>query len=244
MAQPDARTVPQGKRRRPLEGGYARGEETRLRIINAALEVFGLHGFDAASTRMIAAEAGVNLPALQYYFNSKEGVYLACAEHIADRLDARLGPLTRHIAQTVARQNPSREQLLQMLDGLLDTFAELFLGEHELERWVLFIIREQAHPTKAFDIIYDRVMRRVAGACIALVARLLGLPRDNAEVRIRAAALIGQIVFFRTAREAVLRVLGWSDFNGRRLQIVKDVLHAQIMSAFEEPRKAAARRRS
>ena len=244
MTKPSARSSLQGKRRRPSGSGYARGEETRSRIINAALDVFGLHGFDAASTRMIAAKAGVNLPALQYYFNSKEGVYLACAEHIAERLDVRLGPLTERITRALAQENPPREQSLQMLHGLLDTFAELFLGEHELEKWVLFIIREQAHPTKAFDIIFERVMRRVAAACIALVARLLGLPRDNAEVRIRAAAFIGQIVFFRTAREAVLRVLGWSDFSGRRLQVVKDVLHAQITSAFGETRIPAPRRRS
>ena len=244
MSQAGAQSGLPTRRRRPRGGGYARGEETRLKIINAALDVFGLHGFDAASTRMIAAEAGVNLPALQYYFDGKEGVYLACAEHIAERLDARLGPMAQHVTRMLARENPSREQLLEMLDELLDAYAEIFLGEHELEKWVLFIIREQAHPTKAFDIIFERVMRRVAGALVALVSRLTGQPRDNTEVRIRAASLIGQIVFFRTAREAVLRVLGWPDFGGRRLQIVKDVLHAQIMSGLGEPRKAASRRRS
>jgi AcrR family transcriptional regulator len=37
------------------------------------------------STRDIAATAGVNAPALQYYFDNKEGVYFACVEHIAAR---------------------------------------------------------------------------------------------------------------------------------------------------------------
>ena len=70
------------KHRHAIEGGYARGEETRARIVTAALRMFGERGFDGASTRDIATSAGVNAPALQYYFDNKEGVYLACAEHI------------------------------------------------------------------------------------------------------------------------------------------------------------------
>ncbi len=64
-------------RRRPTNGGYARGEETRARIIAVALRLFGDRGFDGVSTREIAEEAGVNPPALQYYFDSK------CAASIA-----------------------------------------------------------------------------------------------------------------------------------------------------------------
>ena len=69
-----ARAIADDRRRRhPAAGGYARGDETRSRIIAAALDVFGTHGFGGASTRMLAESAGVTLPALQYYFASKEG---------------------------------------------------------------------------------------------------------------------------------------------------------------------------
>lgn len=72
------------KLRRTSAGGYARGDETRQRIIEAAIELFGERGFAGASTREIAAMAGVNAPALQYYFENKEGVYRACVEAIAE----------------------------------------------------------------------------------------------------------------------------------------------------------------
>src|SRR5271163_4162490 len=71
------------KHRHTAGGGYPRGEETRARIVAAALKLFGEHGFEGASTRDIAKNAGVNAPALQYYFDNKEGVYLACVEYIA-----------------------------------------------------------------------------------------------------------------------------------------------------------------
>jgi AcrR family transcriptional regulator len=230
------------KRRRPAAGGYPRGDETRSRIIAAALEVFASNGFGGASTRMLAARAGVTLPALHYYFDSKEGVYLACAEHIAERMQVHLGAVTAHIAKTLAQEQPSSAQLLDMLVEFLDQLTNLFLGEHELEKWVLFIIREQAQPTKAFDILFERMMRRVFGACSALVGGLLNRPDTEREVRIRTLALIGRIIFLRTAREAALRVLDWPDFDDQRLALVKDVLHTAVAAEFAADQ--TSRRRS
>jgi AcrR family transcriptional regulator len=233
-----------GRRRRPAAGGYARGEETRARIIAAALDLFGTNGFGGTSTRMLAQRAGVTLPALHYYFDSKEGVYLACAEHIAGRMQAHLGASMGRIAQTLAQGRLSRAQLFELLIGFLDQFADLFLGAHELEKWVLFIIREQAQPTSAFDLLFERMMRRVVAASAGLVARLLDRSETDAEVRIRTLALFGRIIFFRTAREATLRVLHWPDFDGKRLALVKKVLHAQAAAEFGAAAAAGRRRRS
>ena len=241
---PRARAVADdSRRRRPADGGYARGDETRARIISAALEVFGTHGFGGASTRMLAERAGVTLPALSYYFDSKEGVYLACAEHIAERLDERFRALTGGVGEAL-RGAPPHPQLLDMLLGLVDGFADFFLGAHELEKWVMFIIREQAQPTKAFDIIFERVMQRTFNTLAALVSRLIERPASDMEVRIRTFTLIGQLVFFRTAREAALRVTGWRDFDGERLRVVKRVLRAQIAATFAQQHRSARRRKS
>ncbi|QJD95886.1 TetR/AcrR family transcriptional regulator [Mucilaginibacter robiniae] len=49
-------------------------------ILDVAERVFAEHGFDGASTRMISGEAGVNMAMLNYYFGSKEGLFLAIFE--------------------------------------------------------------------------------------------------------------------------------------------------------------------
>jgi len=49
-------------------------------ILDVAERVFSDHGFDGASTRMISGEAGVNMAMLNYYFGSKEGLFLAVFE--------------------------------------------------------------------------------------------------------------------------------------------------------------------
>ena len=44
-------------------GSQQRGEDTRRRILETALELFATDGFEGASTRTLAERAGVNLPA-------------------------------------------------------------------------------------------------------------------------------------------------------------------------------------
>ena len=58
--------------RRESVAAAPRGEDTRQRLIEAALKIFGESGFEGASTRMLADAAGANLAAIPYHFGSKE----------------------------------------------------------------------------------------------------------------------------------------------------------------------------
>jgi AcrR family transcriptional regulator len=55
----------------------------RARIREAAIALFGRHGFDGAGIRAIAAEAGVSPALVVHHFGSKEGLRKACDEHVA-----------------------------------------------------------------------------------------------------------------------------------------------------------------
>ena len=49
-------------------------------ILDAAEKIFAELGYEGASIRAISGEAGVNMAMLNYYFGSKEGVFLAIFE--------------------------------------------------------------------------------------------------------------------------------------------------------------------
>jgi AcrR family transcriptional regulator len=55
-------------------------EDTRQRIIAAALHLFGQIGYTRASTRLIAETAGVNEVTLFRHFGNKKNLLLACME--------------------------------------------------------------------------------------------------------------------------------------------------------------------
>ena len=54
--------------------------DKRQQILDAAVELFAEHGFEATSTRMLAAHAGVNVAMINYYFGSKEKLFEALVE--------------------------------------------------------------------------------------------------------------------------------------------------------------------
>jgi AcrR family transcriptional regulator len=71
-----------------------KSEETRARILNAALTSFRKRGFEAATMRDIARDAGVALGAAYYYFPSKDAIvmdfYRRSCEEMQPRIDAAL----------------------------------------------------------------------------------------------------------------------------------------------------------
>jgi TetR/AcrR family transcriptional regulator len=63
-----------------------RADQTRARILDAAIGEFSESGLAGARTEQIAAAAGVNKALLYYYFRSKEALYAAALEAVAERV--------------------------------------------------------------------------------------------------------------------------------------------------------------
>jgi AcrR family transcriptional regulator len=214
-------------RRRPDVGGYARGEETRARIIGAALRVFADEGFARASTRQIAEASGVTPPALQYYFDSKEGLHRACATAIVGEVWDAMDPARRRIE--AAR---GRDQALDALCDFLDALTEFSLTRPEAAAWKPFIGRAQADGAgPAGAVVLDQISKPLHAAICHAISEVLGLPADSQTVRLKASAVLGPISAFHTGRVGTLAVLGWPDYEGERLEAVKAMLRSHTRAA-------------
>lgn len=60
-------------------GRWRTGQQNKQRIIDAAREHFMRHGYERATVRAIAADAGVDVAMVYYFFASKEGLFTASA---------------------------------------------------------------------------------------------------------------------------------------------------------------------
>jgi AcrR family transcriptional regulator len=67
-----------------------KSEETRTRILEAALALFRKRGFENATMRDIARESGVALGAAYYYFDSKDALVMGFYERAQRELDPLL----------------------------------------------------------------------------------------------------------------------------------------------------------
>ena len=72
-----------------------KSEETRARVLQAALQLFRLKGFEETTMREIAADAGLATGAAYYYFKSKEALVMAFYEQAQQDMN---GPITEALA--------------------------------------------------------------------------------------------------------------------------------------------------
>lgn len=110
------------------------------RILDAAVELFGRHGFSATSLKAIAAHADVSAPLVIHHFGSKAGLRRACDQHVArllhDSKDAAVedsvGGLPRnHVMEMIHESGPLIRYLLQAflaggeeIDALFDRLVD------------------------------------------------------------------------------------------------------------------------
>ncbi|MFJ3963237.1 TetR/AcrR family transcriptional regulator [Streptomyces sp. NPDC090036] len=66
-------------------------EERRTQIADALIQAAGRRGLHAVGMRDVAAEAGVSLRLVQYYFETKEKLLFYGLKHLTDRYTARVG---------------------------------------------------------------------------------------------------------------------------------------------------------
>jgi AcrR family transcriptional regulator len=112
-----------GQRRRGRPRAEERTGDTRQRLIEVARRRFAADGFDRASLRVIAAEAGVDASLIRHYFGDKAGLLVASMqlpvnpveilrEVIASGPD-RLG--SRLVAAFLTAWDPHREVIASLV---------------------------------------------------------------------------------------------------------------------------------
>jgi len=72
----------------PTRTQAERADQARVRILQAAVRQFSENGLAGARTEQIAEDAGVNKALLYYYFKSKDALYTAALEWVAEEVRA------------------------------------------------------------------------------------------------------------------------------------------------------------
>jgi AcrR family transcriptional regulator len=213
-----------------------RGEETRTRILEAALELFATSGFDGASTRTIAEQAGVNLPAIQYYFGSKEGLYRAVIEQFSQQMKAGVAPIAERVHTELASGQPSRRKLIDLLCDMLDIIIALILDDSVPNRQSRqkFFARMEVEPNAAFDALQDEMIRHVCQPLCEIIGRLIDRPPNDEKVLLQSMILIGQAKIF--CGWGTNRVLHWETIGESRIRAAQSVVRENVQAIFRGTR--------
>ena len=200
-------------------------DDTRMRLLLAATEVFSEHGYHAATTREICRRANANLAAIHYHFGDKAELY---------REVFKLPFLEQSVGIGAANQeNLSLEASLNLVYRTLMT--PIFGDGMRTQQIMRLHAREEIDPSGVLGDVVTQAIRLNFEQLKKILCRELRVAESDAEIERLAFCLVGMAKIFFHGKCAV------NAFSPELLQgelaintmIAKLVLYAKNLIASE-----------
>ncbi len=175
--------------------------DTRERLLQAAGEVFGEKGFDAATIREICARAGANLAAVHYYFGDKRQLYLAAVTHVHRHAPWK----ALEWPEGTAAQAKLRDYVCLALKRIMDPSRPPWHAR--------LMLREMLEPTGACAELVEADIRPRIEVLTRLVEELVPIAIPTATRNLIAFSIIGQCLFHHFNRWLVRQLVGEEEYQ-------------------------------
>lgn len=169
------------------KGGSDKGVHDRL--LDAAEELFCERGFEGTSIRDIAAAAGCNIAAVNYYFGSKDNLYLEVwRRHLGAMRETRIASIEK-----VMRREDTEPGLEELLSSYADAFVGPLVDKLTGGRFVRLMAREMVDKHLPQNVFVEEMAVPVMSALQRALMRLCpGL--DEVSARLAILSVVGQLV--------------------------------------------------
>jgi TetR/AcrR family transcriptional regulator, regulator of cefoperazone and chloramphenicol sensitivity len=181
--------------RRPLQRKLEQDEpeDTRAKLLQAAVHVFSERGYEGATVRNICQRAGVNLALVNYHFGDKLELYLAVIRYAVDA-EAKMALLNHAVEQNA---DPC-DALRQIIHGILERLCATARDRFGL--LLRFMLKEMANPTPALGRLIEETIQPLYGRVRSLVGEILNLPMDHEKTRLCTHSIMGQVAHYSHAQ--------------------------------------------
>jgi len=194
-------------------------DDTRERLLTAALTQFAERGFYGASIAQIAGELDLTKQALLYYFKRKEDLYSEVLKRISDQLMAA-------IRRSVDETKSPAEQFEDMILAIYQHSLAAPLGTRVLMRELL---ENQERAQKAEAWFLRPFLDQIVGT-LDQVDDLVNVPR--AQKFAAMYQMLGAIEYFAISRPTLTRMYGQIEY-GEVATVYPDELRAQVRRLIE-----------
>jgi TetR/AcrR family transcriptional regulator len=212
----------------PTRTQSERADQTRARILEAAVREFSENGLAGARTEQIAEAAGVNKALLYYYFEGKDALYAAALEDVAQRV----------VASSMAAMTSDRTAGEQVVHFALNHFDRI----HSQQAFQRMMQQEMMRLHRGEENALTPIVERVFRPMMMRLRDLLNEGKRSGELieadewQIMYAALGANVFYFLSApvvglmlesnplersamelrRKAAVEYLGLSIFTDRK----------------------------
>ena len=201
-------------------------EQTRMRLLDAAREVFSQQGFQGATIREICRRADANVAAVNYHFGSKDGL-------LAEALNfAPLAALQQ--ANVQSAECPSIRLRLFVRDFML-----MLLDEKKSSSPCRIMARELADPTPALDQIVSQAIAPLHEFLGNLVREVIGKNVAEPELRRCVHSILGQCLFYRHSHPVLQRLHPKLRYDHKEINAISDHIAEFSLAAIKHFEKAS-----
>jgi AcrR family transcriptional regulator len=168
--------------------------ETKTRLIQAAIRLFAVHGYEGTSIRAITREANANLGAVTYHFGSKAALFEAALAEV-------VGPFRERIAAEANQAGPP----LDRVAGIVRTFFEHFAEHPVIPQLILHVLASPQHMPEP--------VRSGLAANHAALARVIAEGQQGGTIRpgdarLMALSIAAQPVMLALMRHVLSQAIG------------------------------------
>ena len=170
---------------------------TKLRILDAAVELFSQSGYRGTSIAAICEQAQVNVAAVNYHFHSKLELYIQVWRVALER-ETELNPPDGGV--------PDDAPVRDRLEGRIRALIRRFVRPNAPSELAMLIIHELASPTDpAIDKVRLQAVQPPHAAMRAIVREMLGEGATDQEVLLTTMGIFIPVVGLGLQQQSVYR---------------------------------------
>ena len=173
-------------------------DDTRHRLLEAAGEIFGEKGFQAATVREICSRAGANLAAVNYHFGDKRRLYIEAVRQAHPRGTDAPPP----------DWPPGTPPAVKLRDFITQTLVHV-LDQQQQPAWhAQLMLREMFAPTEACAALVEANIRPRAELLGRIIDELVPTETTLPDRHLIVFSIIGQCLFFNSRNQIAVLLVG------------------------------------
>jgi AcrR family transcriptional regulator len=200
-----------------LEKARQDPDSMKARILASARRLFGSYGYNGTTTRMIAADVGIDISTLYYHWGDKQDLYEALITDINEELQEKFKEVEKFA---------NRHSLTERIEISIDMLTDYLFAHPEISNLILNDSFNKSKPDSISDIKIDDYTANIAIA--------MNLAQNKTDVSVQAKARILAVW------NCVLNFISGENFfrpilnvdRQEYLAVIKDTIKFIIVPAF------------
>jgi len=172
------------------------GKETKMKLLNAACELFAQKGYQETKVSDICELAGANVASVNYYFGSKAKLYVETWRYVFDTSEDPVLSINESGDPEIDSGNPEK-RLRQFIHVLLQDFYHDDLENSLFNRLYLL---EVVKPTGLIDDVWHQLIDPTRAKMHMIMRDLLGTETENEQLLLCELSIYTQMRALTTIR--------------------------------------------